>query len=439
MARFEPTFNFSPVPVSTAGGWDSLPAEWNGKKIRSYVALDKRGRFPKRIEGKVSEDGWMVMAQAAEPFSPVQINNYKKEFEDLNASSYLQPQTLTEAGWEPLFRVTFKRAPYIVYRKSVKKGEQITFGIQADTGPFFMQSRDEEFGAIINNAKPAQVADLQQGGAANAVAGGANALPGAPAGTVVPNAGSPGMSIPGTGVKLPGGGLIGVVSNIFTGTPTPKNNAAMSGGNPANPFGAAPKVDKKSAFIASVVLNDLKCPVNRTAVKRDVNTEYEGGVVFFSDEAAMEKFNKNPKTNSAEANYQLFLSGQANQVSCPVTGKEVDRTAVIKVKTKEVAFSSRVTMSRVERAKGLTKFKKIFGDRPFKKAFIIEIPEAEAAVAGAAIGQGELRVNNPALLRGASEPGANDRGNRALDIRNLNNLNRDNQATKRRGGRRDRD
>lgn len=423
-AKLKAGYPQEPVYINTENGWTNLPFNWDSKKVSAYPPEEVRGKYPKSISVTANTDGWVLVAQTANPFSRAQLKVFGQRFERLKSTTFLEVEQMVKSDWVPIGKVSYENAPYILMRKNVKSGESIVFPIQADSGPFIIQSFDQEVKDVITAAKPIDLQTLKGSGESGSEEEMTVTITSGTTGGAFP-AGPPssGMAIPGTGMSVPGSGMFTVMKNIFTGTPASEqpasSNNAFPGANPgmSNPFSAgantsAKPVDKKAAFIASVSLEELKCPVNRSAVKRELHSDYGEGVLFFSDDEAMAQFDKKATSFAAEANYQLFLSGQAKQKACPVSGKPFDEDVFIQVKSKQVAFESRLAKVKIDRARPLTKFKKIFGSSPFKKAFEVEIPAVEETGTEAnQVGNGALQFSNPNQLRNAtSRVGAGRRG-----------------------------
>jgi hypothetical protein len=68
------------------------------------------------------------------------------------------------------------------------------------------------------------------------------------------------------------------------------------------------------------------CPVSGKPADPDVFVAHKGGKVFFDSAESKAAYEKSPTKYTVQANYQLFLTGQARQVACPILGKPLRGT-----------------------------------------------------------------------------------------------------------------
>ena len=81
---------------------------------------------------------------------------------------------------------------------------------------------------------------------------------------------------------------------------------------------------------------DLKCPVSGKAIDADKTVAFHGGEVAFCCEKCPAAFAKNQKKYAGKANLQLVQSKQLKQVKCPLTGRPMNPTKVVKLAGVEI-------------------------------------------------------------------------------------------------------
>jgi YHS domain-containing protein len=81
---------------------------------------------------------------------------------------------------------------------------------------------------------------------------------------------------------------------------------------------------------------ELKCPVSGKAASADHKVAFNGGEVEFCCPNCPKAFAKNPKKFAAKANLQLVQTKQLKQVKCPLTGKPMNPTKVVKLAGTEI-------------------------------------------------------------------------------------------------------
>ncbi len=121
---------------------------------------------------------------------------------------------------------------------------------------------------------------------------------------------------------------------------------------------------------AEINLDGVMCMLMpKKAVKEKFFAEYGGGKVFFCCGGCKKKFESNPETYAAKANQQLVATGQIQQVSCPISGGDVDQSVTSEVAGVKVAFCCGNCKSKVDDAKDDKKVDLVFGEKGFKKGF----------------------------------------------------------------------
>lgn len=117
-------------------------------------------------------------------------------------------------------------------------------------------------------------------------------------------------------------------------------------------------------------LTHAKCPVVGGKAMAGTSVDYKGGKVYFCCSGCDDEFLKNPEKYAAKANYQLFVTGQAKQIACPLAGEPVDKTVTAKVGDATVSFCcSSCRDSVAELADDDAKIEMVFNDEAFAKAF----------------------------------------------------------------------
>lgn len=125
-----------------------------------------------------------------------------------------------------------------------------------------------------------------------------------------------------------------------------------------------------SLLWAGVDLTNAKCPVAGGPANADNAIDYKGGKVYFCCGGCDKTFSENLKTYAAKANHQLFVTGQAKQIACPLAGESVDPQVTAKVDGATVAFCCAHCRESVEAlADDAAKIEMLFNDAAFEKGF----------------------------------------------------------------------
>ena len=82
---------------------------------------------------------------------------------------------------------------------------------------------------------------------------------------------------------------------------------------------------------------ELKCPVSGKAVDADQTVAFNGGEVAFCCENCPGAFAKNTKKFAGKANLQLVQSKQLKQAKCPLTGRPMNPSKLVKLAGVEIS------------------------------------------------------------------------------------------------------
>jgi YHS domain-containing protein len=115
-----------------------------------------------------------------------------------------------------------------------------------------------------------------------------------------------------------------------------------------------------------------KCPVSGKAIDKDASVEFNGGKVYFCCMNCPKAFAKTPEKFAAKANHQLTVTGQAKEIKCPFTGKELNPETKIDVQGAPVCFCCNNCKGKAEAADAQKQIEMIFNDKSFKKGFEVK-------------------------------------------------------------------
>ena len=117
-------------------------------------------------------------------------------------------------------------------------------------------------------------------------------------------------------------------------------------------------------------LTHAKCPVVGGKAMAGTSVDYKGGKVFFCCAGCDSTFKADPAKYAAKANYQLFVTGQAKQVACPLGGEKVSSGLSAEVADATVEFCCPSCKDAVDNAADEdAKIEMVFNDEAFDKAF----------------------------------------------------------------------
>jgi len=82
----------------------------------------------------------------------------------------------------------------------------------------------------------------------------------------------------------------------------------------------------------------VTCPVTGGPIDESVSINFEGGTLHFSEPECVAMFEAEPEKFRARARLQFLLTGQAEQIGCPMTGDPIDPTTHIDIGGAKVGF-----------------------------------------------------------------------------------------------------
>jgi hypothetical protein len=120
---------------------------------------------------------------------------------------------------------------------------------------------------------------------------------------------------------------------------------------------------KKVTTVKCVVLGkEIKIADAKIAKYRDASVYVCCGKCKATLEKDSTKF-------ATKANHQLFLTSQAKQTKCPITGRDLDSTKTVKIGGATVAFCCGNCQGKADKAKGDDQFAIAFANKAFDKGF----------------------------------------------------------------------
>jgi len=121
----------------------------------------------------------------------------------------------------------------------------------------------------------------------------------------------------------------------------------------------------------------IKCVVTGDEIDLDESSAYKDGKVYFCCAGCKMDFEESPKKFSKAANFQLVLTNQYEQTSCPITGdspghdhhkaKDMRKTMVEGL---SVDLCCPGCLKKVNKSKD--KFSMLFSDKAFAKGFTLK-------------------------------------------------------------------
>jgi YHS domain-containing protein len=120
---------------------------------------------------------------------------------------------------------------------------------------------------------------------------------------------------------------------------------------------------------AGPTLDEAKCPVSGKPVVEESGTPYKGGILYFCCENCPEAFKGNPSKYAVKANQQLVVTGQAVEVKCPLTGRNLNPATAVDVGGAKVAFCCKNCKAKFESAGPVAQANLVFNDDAFDKGF----------------------------------------------------------------------
>jgi YHS domain-containing protein len=134
-------------------------------------------------------------------------------------------------------------------------------------------------------------------------------------------------------------------------------------------FGITAALASSSLLAAKPDLSGAKCPIAGSPAMEGLSVDYKGGKVYFCCAGCPESFQENPKAHAVAANKQLFVTGQAKQTACPLSGHPADSSKSVMVDGKAVAVCCNDCLGKVKGAEGAELDAMLFSDEAFDKAF----------------------------------------------------------------------
>ncbi len=121
---------------------------------------------------------------------------------------------------------------------------------------------------------------------------------------------------------------------------------------------------------AEINLEGVKCVmISKNDAKAQNSADYKGGKVFFCCGNCLAKFKADPSKAAVAANFQLIATGQAKQIKCPLSGRDLNPDQSIKIGKVTVGFCCANCKGKGEKAQGDERLQLLFSDAAFAKAF----------------------------------------------------------------------
>ncbi len=113
----------------------------------------------------------------------------------------------------------------------------------------------------------------------------------------------------------------------------------------------------------------ITCVVCGKPASAEYAADWKGGKVYLACPNCVAAFLADSKNYAVTANAQLVATGQAKQVACPITGREVQPGRTVDVDGIEVSFCCVGCQGRVAKAKGDVRRYLVFSENAFAKGF----------------------------------------------------------------------
>lgn len=117
---------------------------------------------------------------------------------------------------------------------------------------------------------------------------------------------------------------------------------------------------------------EVKCPVSGKPINKEAAVDYKGGKVYFCCQGCPGAFAKNTAKFAAKANHQLYVTGQAKLVKCPIAGRKLNPETAIEVAGAKVCFCCNGCKGKALKAEGDERVELIFNDEAFAKGFEVK-------------------------------------------------------------------
>jgi hypothetical protein len=113
----------------------------------------------------------------------------------------------------------------------------------------------------------------------------------------------------------------------------------------------------------------IKCIVCGKPASAEHAANWKGGKVYLACPKCVATFLAGSKEYAVGANAQLVATGQAQQVACPITGREVQPGRTVDVDGIEISLCCVGCQGRVAKAKGDVRRYLVFSENAFAKGF----------------------------------------------------------------------
>lgn len=122
-----------------------------------------------------------------------------------------------------------------------------------------------------------------------------------------------------------------------------------------------------------------KCPVKGIACKKSISADHNGGKVYFCCPGCCAAFKatKNGGKFAAKANLQLYITGQAKLVKCPVAGRDLNPATKITVGGMPICFCCGMCKAKAVALKGAAQIEFLYNNKAFAKGFKVGKTAAE--------------------------------------------------------------
>ena len=115
----------------------------------------------------------------------------------------------------------------------------------------------------------------------------------------------------------------------------------------------------------------VKCVVagKEIPLSKAVAVTYRNAKAYVCCNNCKAKFEKDSSKFATKANHQLFLTGQFEQVKCPIAGRATNSTKTVKISGATVAFCCGNCQGKAKKATGDDQLAIAFADKAFEKGF----------------------------------------------------------------------
>ena len=112
------------------------------------------------------------------------------------------------------------------------------------------------------------------------------------------------------------------------------------------------------------------CPVSGQPAKEASSVEFKGKKIYFCCDNCPAAFKKEPTKFAAKVHHQLLQTSQIVQVACPLTGRAINKDAVLDDGDCKVAFCCMNCLGKAKAAKGDEQTSLVFLD--ISKGFTVQ-------------------------------------------------------------------